>query len=66
MTIVVHPRNDPDAKSEVFMLDHASREFVSQSNNTPFDQWKVKGRVLATFVGGKLVFSDPAFAEKRL
>ena len=30
VTIVVHPRNDPDAKSEVFMLDHASREFVSQ------------------------------------
>ena len=30
MTIVVHPRNDPDAKSEVFMLEHASREFVSQ------------------------------------
>ena len=30
VTIVVHPRNDPDAKSEVFMLDHASRQFVSQ------------------------------------
>ena len=52
---------DPEAERTI-----QSREFVSQSNNTPFDQWKVKGRVLATFVGGKLVFSDPAFAEKRL
>jgi thiol-disulfide isomerase/thioredoxin len=30
VTIVVHPRNNPNAKSEVYMLDHASGEFVSR------------------------------------
>jgi dihydroorotase len=41
-----------------------AKEFVSQSNNTPFDQWKVKGRVLATLVAGQVVYSDPSFAGK--
>ncbi|MCE5302621.1 MAG: trypsin-like peptidase domain-containing protein [Planctomycetaceae bacterium] len=30
VTIVIHPRNNPDAKSEVLMLDRASREFLQQ------------------------------------
>jgi hypothetical protein len=28
--IIVRPRNKPDAKSEVFMLDNASSDFVKQ------------------------------------
>jgi dihydroorotase len=39
-----------------------AKEFVSQSNNTPFDQWKVKGRVLATLVAGTPVYIDATFA----
>ena len=30
VTIVIHPRNGSDAKSEVFTLDHASSEFTRQ------------------------------------
>jgi len=32
-------------------------ESFSKSRNTPFDRWKFKGRVLATWVDGKKVFS---------
>jgi hypothetical protein len=30
VTIIVHSRSNPNAKSEVYQLDHASREFVRQ------------------------------------
>ncbi len=40
-------------------------EFVSQSNNTPFDGRRVKGRVLATLVAGRVIHADPAFAVRR-
>ncbi len=48
---------DPNADRTI-----AAKDFVSQSNNTPFDQWKVKGRVLATLVAGTPVFVDPTFS----
>jgi dihydroorotase len=47
---------DPDAERTI-----AAAEFLSQSDNTPFDGWKVKGRVLATWVAGKLVYQDKEF-----
>ena len=31
-------------------------KFRSKSRNTPFVGWKVKGRVLTTIVGGRVVF----------
>jgi dihydroorotase len=42
---------DPQAQWEV-----EPGKFRSKSRNTPFAGWKVKGLVLATFVGGRLVF----------
>ncbi len=36
-------------------------EFYSKSRNTPYDQWRCKGRVLATFVCGQQVFARPEF-----
>ena len=48
---------DPHAQWEV---DPA--KFRSKSRNTPFAGWKVKGLVLATFVGGRQVFEAPASA----
>jgi dihydroorotase len=31
---------------------------VSKSKNTPFDRWKLRGGVAATFVGGKVVYRN--------
>ncbi len=33
-------------------------EFVSKGKNTPFDGWKVKGKVLCTICDGKIVYQD--------
>lgn len=49
---------DPDAERTVRAAD-----FVSQSDNTPFDGWNVKGRVLATLVAGKIVYRDAEFKK---
>jgi dihydroorotase len=36
-------------------------KFLSKSRNTPFAGWKVKGRVMTTIVGGRVVFeASPA------
>jgi dihydroorotase len=43
---------DPD---ETWVVDPA--EFLSKSKNTPFTGWKMKGRILKTIVGGKVVWS---------
>jgi dihydroorotase len=32
------------------------RQFQSKSRNTPFSDWQVRGKVLATYVGGREVF----------
>jgi dihydroorotase len=34
-------------------------KFRSKSRNTPFAGWKVKGRVVTTIVGGRVVFEVP-------
>ncbi|MGI6050095.1 MAG: dihydroorotase [Acetivibrionales bacterium] len=36
-------------------------KFASKSKNSPFDGFKVKGRVLLTMVGGKISYSDEGF-----
>jgi dihydroorotase len=44
-----------------------ARAFRSKSRNTPFDGWDLTGKVVATFVGGALVYEDrPAAAPLRV
>jgi dihydroorotase len=45
---------DPE---EEWIVD--SSRFKSKSRNTPFQGWKVKGRVKKTLVAGKVVFQEP-------
>jgi len=42
---------DPTKKIKI-----TSDTFVSKSKNTPFHGWTVKGKVVATVVGGKIVY----------
>ena len=39
-----------------------AEDSASKSRNSPFSGWKLKGRAVATFVGGKNVFSEEAAA----
>lgn len=39
-----------------FVIDR--KDFVSLGKNTPFDGRKVKGKVMLTFVGGKIVYKE--------
>jgi dihydroorotase len=54
----------PGADADVTIIDldreweiDASK-FKSKSRNTPFDKWRVKGKAVATIVGGKVVYED--------
>jgi dihydroorotase len=42
--------------AEAWTVD--ANRFRSKSRNTPFDGWKVKGRVKRTIVGGRVVYED--------
>ena len=44
---------DPDRE---FIIDR--KEFVSKGHNTPFDGRRVRGRVIMTFVKGKIVYRE--------
>ena len=46
---------DPDREWTV-----NKEESASKSRNTPFHGWKLKGKAVATIVGGKVVFDDRA------
>ena len=50
-----------DADVTVFDPDHEwvfrAEESASKSKNSPFTSWKLKGRAVATIVGGKIVWS---------
>ena len=46
---------DPEA---VWVVDPAA--FVSRSRNTPFGGWELKGRAVATLVGGRVVWEAEA------
>jgi len=32
------------------------RKFASKARNSPFEGWKLRGEILATIVGGKVVW----------
>jgi dihydroorotase len=55
-----------DADVTVFDPDEEwifrAEDSASKSRNSPFSGWKLKGRAVATFVGGKNVFSEEAAA----
>ncbi len=40
--------------------------FSSKARNCPFDGWSLKGRALATIVGGKAVFEKDNFLQERV
>lgn len=40
-----------------------AKTFNSLSRNTPFDGWRVKGRAMATVVGGEVVWEMPSFSR---
>ena len=44
---------DPDAE---YTID--KNTFQSKGKNTPFDGYKVNGKVLYTILGGKIVYED--------
>ncbi len=41
-----------------------SKKFLSKSRNTPFDGWRLKGKVAHTIVGGKFVVKDGIFQNQ--
>ena len=41
---------------EEYVVD--KEKFASKSKNTPFDKAKLKGRIIYTIVGGKIVFDN--------
>ena len=43
-------------KDKEFVIDR--KDFVSKGHNTPFDEKKVKGKVMLTMVGGKIVYKE--------
>ena len=48
---------DPDRE---WIFERAAT--ASKSSNSPFFGWKLKGRAVATIVGGKIVWSEKAEA----
>ena len=44
---------DPEEKFTV-----GANSFYSKGRNTPFDGWKLKGKVKYTIIGGRLAFDD--------
>jgi dihydroorotase len=61
---------DPGADADMVVLDPAAERiidatrFQSQSDNSPFHGRKVRGAVVATFVGGKLIYLNRAYQER--
>ena len=57
------------APADVVLLDLQSAwvvnaaEFASKSRNTPFENWRLTGRAVMTFVGGRRVYQLPARAR---
>ena len=45
--------------AEEWVIDR--KKFVSKGKNTPFDGWKVRGRVKCTICEGEVVFKDGGF-----
>ena len=45
--------------AEEWVIDR--KKFVSKGKNTPFDGWKVRGRVKCTICEGEVVYKDGGF-----
>ncbi len=39
-------------------------KFRSKSRNCPYAGWPLKGRAVATYVGGAEVFAEPEFSRR--
>jgi len=63
-------REGQDADLVVVALDRPFqvdvRAFRSKARNCPFDGWSLKGQVLLTMVGGKVVYEEQAFLQGRI
>ncbi len=65
--LVVNPRKrfgiTDDGSFSLWDLDAEyeidPKDFLSMGKSSPFTGWKVQGKCMATFCGGKLVYSDP-------
>lgn len=48
--------------ADIVLIDTAAevipQEYVSKASNTPFTGWRLKGRVMKTIAGGKVVYGD--------
>lgn len=52
---------DPDLEWTV-----DKNKFFSKGRNTPFHGWKLKGRVVLTMVGGKIVYADENISDDNI
>jgi dihydroorotase len=43
----------------------AASRLLTKSRNMPFDGWQLRGGVAATFVAGRLVYTNPEIKELR-
>ena len=50
--------------NEEYTID--SSRFRSRGHSTPFDGWKVRGKVLLTLKGGKIVYNDSSSFQENL
>ena len=48
--------------ADIVLIDTAAevipQEYASKASNTPFTGWKLKGKVVKTIAGGKVVYGD--------
>jgi dihydroorotase len=43
---------------------YRAAESHSKSKNSPFDGWKMQGKVVATIVGGRLIWKEPTAHQR--
>jgi dihydroorotase len=61
----------PGSPADMVLIDPAREwtvdpeEFRSKSRNCPYAGWRLRGRTVATYVGGAEAFVDPQFGHRR-